>query len=239
MKRLIEKIVFASFIINSLLVISTVLLPVWIIAIPDFFDKYIFFLKTSPYKHFYTFVNLAIITHWIYCLWFLFKYDKYSKSIFPLFFFNFLYAPFYYYRVKIKKRPLRNKINRPERKTVSENSLEENDFEKLTRDSIFRILELWSSKTEQLEIQNSQPDTNLTEELFLQWKELFIAGSDEIKEVFTAKEFELLTQFDKTIFKNYENLNENFVTLNEFVETLDWKELNLLATKILNELNKK
>ena len=101
MKRLIEKIVFATFIINSLLVLAIILLPVWIITIPDFIDKYIFFLKANPYN-FYTFINLAIIIHWVYCLWFLFKYDKYSKSIFLLLFLNFLYAPFYYYRVKIK-----------------------------------------------------------------------------------------------------------------------------------------
>jgi len=238
MKRLIEKIVFATFIINSLIVLAIVLLPVWIITIPDFFDKYIFILKTNPYQ-IYTFINLAIITHWVYCLWFLFKYDKYSKSIFPLFFFNFLYAPFYYYRVKIKKRPLRNKINRPESKYVSENAIEEKDFEKLTRDSIIEILKLWSSKSEQIDFQKAQSDINVTEELFEKWRDLFVIDSEAIKSVFCAREFELLNQFDKFIQENKTQINGEYSQLTDFIETSNWKELNLLAKKILRELNEK
>ena len=53
-----------------------------------------------------------------YNLWFFFRYDKYSSSIIFLIFFNAFYSPIYYYQVKIKKRPLRNKIDREKAESV-------------------------------------------------------------------------------------------------------------------------
>ena len=55
---------------------------------------------------------LGSFTNWINCIVFLFKYDRYSKSLIQLFIINALYAPIYYYRVKILKRPLRNSIDK-------------------------------------------------------------------------------------------------------------------------------
>ena len=98
---------------------------------------------------------------------------------------------------------------------------------------------MWSSKTEQLKYQESQTDINVTEELFQHWNDLFIIDSEEIKETFTNQEFEILVQFDKLIQIQYKKLNENFIKINDFVKTIEWKELNLLAIKILKELNKK
>ncbi len=237
--KLFDKIVFASFIVNLIFIISVLFLPAFAIFSPEIFDKIFFSDDRAMFNLIAMPLNFIIVFFWGYCIWFLFKYDKYSKSLLPLFFFNAFYAPIYYYRVKIKKRPLRNKINKPERKTASEISIEESDFEELTRESIIGILELWSSKVEQIKYQESQTDINVTEELFQQWDDLFIIDSKEIKEPFTNQEFELLVQFDKLIHDNYEKLNQNFMKLNDFVETDEWKELNLLATKILKELNEK
>ena len=66
------------------------------------FPKLIFFV-----------LNILTFANWLNCLMFLYKYDRYSKSVIPLLILNGLYAPIYYNRVIIKKRPLRNKI-RPE-----------------------------------------------------------------------------------------------------------------------------
>lgn len=49
---------------------------------------------------------------WIYNIRFFYKYDRYSKAILPLIFFNFAYSPYYYYQVKIKGRPLKNEIKK-------------------------------------------------------------------------------------------------------------------------------
>ncbi|RIJ46728.1 hypothetical protein D1614_17525 [Maribellus luteus] len=237
--KLFDKIIFASFIVNLIFIISILFLPAFAILSPEIFDKIFFSDDRAMFNLIAMPLNFIIVFFWGYCIWFLFKYDKYSKSIFPLFFFNMFYAPIYYYRVKIKKRPLRNTINKPESKTPSANLIEESDFEKMTRESIMGILELWSSKVEQIKYQESQADINVTEELFQQWNDLFIVDSKEIRETFSNQEFALLVQFDKQIHDNYEKLNQNFIELNDFVETDEWKELNLLATKIFKELNEK
>lgn len=237
--KLFDKIIFASFIVNLIFLISVFLMPIIALIIPESFDRFFFSEERTIFNLIAIPLNLIIVFFCGYCIWFLFKYDRYSKSLLPLFFFNAFYAPIYYYRVKIKKRPLRNKINRQGSNTVSENSIEESDFEKLTRDSIIEILELWSSKREQLEFQKSQPDTNVTEELFQQWIDLFLVDSEEIKSVFSTKEFENLVQFNRVVQNSYEKHKGNFISLNDFVETDEWNGLNLSATIILKRLNKK
>lgn len=70
--------------------------------------------------------------NWIYCLRFWYKYDKYSKAIFLLIFPHVLYAPLYYYQVKIKKRPLKNEIRKEPivgNKIQLEDYKNESDFE--------------------------------------------------------------------------------------------------------------
>ena len=237
--KLLDKIVFASFIVNLIFIISVLFLPAFAILSPEIFDKIFFSDDRAMFNLIAMPLNFIIVFFWGYCIWFLFKYDKYSKSLLPLFFFNAFYAPIYYYRVKIKKRPLRNKINRPESKYVSENAIEEKDFEKLTRDSIIEILKLWSSKSEQIDFQKTQSDINVTEELFEKWCDLFVIDSEVIKSVFSTRELELLTQFDKFIHENNTQQNGEYSQLTDFIETSNWKELNLLAKKILRELNEK
>jgi hypothetical protein len=75
-------------------------------------------------------ITLAIITsaHWFYCLWFLFKYDRYSGSLIWLILFNVIYAPIYYYQVIIKKRPLENEIISGQEVEEKKNEIEENNF---------------------------------------------------------------------------------------------------------------
>jgi len=98
-------------------------LPFIAIISTDFFDKLFFNKDKTLLISIVTPLNFILIFHWGYCIWFLFKYDRYSKSIFPLFFLNVFYAPIYFYRVKIKKIPLRNKIIEPDKQTVTENSI--------------------------------------------------------------------------------------------------------------------
>jgi hypothetical protein len=48
---------------------------------------------------------------WVYCIYFFYKYDKYSKGILKIIFFPGLFSMFYFYRVIWKrKRPLDNEI---------------------------------------------------------------------------------------------------------------------------------
>lgn len=49
---------------------------------------------------------------WFYCIYFFYKYDRYSKVVIKLFVLNVAYAPYYFYKVIWKrKRPLENTID--------------------------------------------------------------------------------------------------------------------------------
>jgi hypothetical protein len=41
---------------------------------------------------------------------FCYKFDRYSKNFIPLVLLSYIYTPIYYYRVKIKGRPLINEV---------------------------------------------------------------------------------------------------------------------------------
>ncbi|HLN72121.1 MAG: hypothetical protein ACM3O8_08230 [Methylococcaceae bacterium] len=234
--KLIEKIAYTTFGINVLVIFfAFIIVPVLIVIAPEIFDLLSAHKGLNPYNLTFTILNFAVIFHWVYCLWFLLKYDRYSKSLIPLFFFNALYAPIYFYRVKIKKRPLRNKINIPAKHDKTENSIEESDFNNLTRESLIGILELWSSKSEQVEWQKNQPDTNVSEELFLQWKDLYV-DTKIIMESFNSQELKILAMFDNTIKKSLEKFDGQIPILTVFMETDIWKEINSLAKEILINL---
>lgn len=58
----------------------------------------------------YYFLVIPTIFLWFYNMQFLFRKDRYSKSIIPLLILSFIYSPIYFYKVNIKKRPLINEI---------------------------------------------------------------------------------------------------------------------------------
>ena len=125
----IERIVYITFWINIFVVIFTFIgLPILFIKIPGFIDAWIANNGKNILNITYGILCLAVFFHWIYCLRFLFKYDRYSKSLLPLIFLNVIYAPIYYYRVKIKKRPLWNKIIKPQENTDVDNTISEKEF---------------------------------------------------------------------------------------------------------------
>ncbi len=109
--KLIDRIAYITFWINILFILIMFVLPVITLNIPGLFEKFTANNGMNIYNLPFQILSFAVIFHWGYCIWFLFKYDRYSKSIILLFFLNALYAPIYYYQVKIKKRPLKNKIN--------------------------------------------------------------------------------------------------------------------------------
>jgi hypothetical protein len=236
--RLIEKIAYIGFWINILiLVFSFVGAPILFVSTPDIFEVLSENKGSNPYYLTISFLNLIAFFHWGYCIWFLFKYDRYSKSIFPLLFLNMLYAPFYYYRVKIKKRPLRNKVNIPEEKEQEseqeDHSISDQEFLDLTRENIIRILRIWSSKLEQLELQKVTQGANVTSELIEYWSDYSLADIEVLNEVFIEDELEMLSRFGLEI-SNAENVyNGSFPEIEEFQKTTEWKKLNLLAEEIL------
>ena len=110
-KELLEKILFVSFIINIIFIIIALGQIILMFADPELLIN----IFTNPDNKFligtiYYFFFIPIIFLWIYNIRFLLKHDRYSRSILPLIFFGPIYSPIYYYKVKIKKRPLKNEI---------------------------------------------------------------------------------------------------------------------------------
>ena len=236
--KLFNKIVFASFIVNLIFIISVLFLPVFAILSPDIFDKVFFSNDRAMFNLIAMPLNFIIVFFWGYCIWFLFKYDKYSKSLFPLFFFNAFYAPVYYYRVKIKKRPLRNKINKPtEAVETKGKSISEEEFIDLTRNNVFGVIDLWTSKESQLEYQRGVPMAQVSAELFCQWEDYYFPASDDFRQIFNPAELKLLSEFDEALKAIVDATPKNLPFIDEFIETEEWETMNNKAIEIKNKLN--
>jgi hypothetical protein len=110
-KEIFEKVLFISFLINIVAIIVPIVGFVLIVSIPVEFSAFLNSSKNiGPINTLKLLISIPVIFLWIYNIYFLFKYDHYSKSIFPLIIFNFLYSPYYYYKVKIRKKIFVNNI---------------------------------------------------------------------------------------------------------------------------------
>lgn len=112
--RIKKRVIHICFLINAFQSLSFILLFIGIIPLaiifPDFPKTFFGLFKNKMILGIHSTVTFCSFFNWIYCLRFWYKYDRYSTAIFPLIFPHVLYAPFYYYQVKIKKRPLKNEI---------------------------------------------------------------------------------------------------------------------------------
>ena len=109
-------------------------------------------------------LSIAMIL-WFYCLWFLNKYDKNTNRLIMLLLLNIYYVPFYLFRIRRLKNEYRIKA-------ISED-IYDSKFIKMSRSSIIETLELWTSKERQLDLQETENDVNLAQELFQQWDAMY------------------------------------------------------------------
>lgn len=137
-----EKFVYFCFIMNSILAIGFIALFIAILPLTIFFPKFPELLFHSNENALFVTINIIIsycsIFNWIYCLRFWYKYDRNSLSIIPLIFPHILYAPFYFYKVNIKKRPLKmnKKVPSQEKSVIGKsiNLVEYEDEQEFNRD---------------------------------------------------------------------------------------------------------
>jgi len=237
--KLIDKITYVTFWINSVAILFYFIgLPIIAMTIPDAFDKITANKRQNPYNIAMTVVSMVVFFHWIYCIWFLFKYDRYSKSIFPLFFLNAIYAPIYFYRVRIKKRPLRNKINKPKQDIKTEDiSITDDEFVDLTRNNVLGVIDLWTSEKCQLDYQKDVPIAQVSSELFCQWEDFYYPDSSDFKQAFDKDELEILAEFDKALNETADKTPENTLPIEEYIKTKEWIDMNKKAIEIKNKLN--
>lgn len=172
-------------------------------------------------------LSIAMIL-WIYSIWFLNKYDKNTNRLIMLLVLNIYYVPFYLFRIRKIKKEIRVKA-------ISE-EIYDLDFIEMSPNSIIENLKLWTSKEIQLELQDSDNDLNLLQELFQQWENNYRIDNKIIEEAFNDSEKELLKTFDESIMTCNEKFKGDFPQLDEFQKTNDWKVLNQLAIEIYKEI---
>jgi hypothetical protein len=141
---------------------------------------------------------------------------------------NIYYVPFYLFRIRKIRKEIRVKA-------ISE-EIYDSDFIEMSRNSIIENLKLWTSKEIQLELQDSDNDLNLLQELFQQWENNYRIDNKIIGEAFNDSEKELLKTFDESIITCNEKFKGDFPQLDEFQKTNDWKVLNQLAIEIYKEI---
>ncbi len=107
-----DKIGYVTFCISIAAVAVFLLLFPAFIVFPGLIRKIVDNNGLNAYNITVWLIFFGAAVNWFYCIWFLLRYDRYSFSIILLFLLGILYSPVYYYRVIIKKRPLRNTIGR-------------------------------------------------------------------------------------------------------------------------------
>jgi hypothetical protein len=109
------------------------------------------------------------------------------------------------------------------------------------RKNIIGLIELWSSKEEQLEYQKNVPIAQVSAELFCQWDDYYHPETKAHKLAFSEKETEIIDLFYQKIelVSEKKNPEDWFTYIDDFILTNDWIELNKLAKETLNNLNSK
>ena len=234
--KFIDKIIYYFFWIHILVILSQFATIPLFISNPELFNS-IFF---GEYRELMegVMIPLALIstTFWLYCFWFYMKYDSCSNKWFALLFFNAIYAPIYYYEVKIKKRPLLGRDSNKKEPESTVNEITETEFIELTRQNVFNVIDLWSSKESQLDYQKEVPIAQVSAELFCQWEDFYYSDSNDFKQAFDKKELEILSDFDKALKDTADKTSQNPPSIEEFIQTEEWIEMNKKAIEINEKL---
>ncbi len=235
--KLFDKIIFYLFLIHVFtIIVQFASLPFFILN-QELMESFIFGEKRELYHKILMPLTLTSTSFWVYCLWFYMKYDSRSNKWFLLLFFNWIYAPIYYYEVTIKKRPLMGHDNNKVDLKENDNGITDYEFIELTRTNIINVLNLWASKSVQLELQKSIPKDEIARELFDYWCDYSMADSEIISDSFNPKEIDLLSEFDIQISNIAKKYKGEFLDIEEFQKTPDWNLLNKLAKDITRKLN--
>ena len=114
--------------------------------------------------------------------------------------------------------------------------ISENELAKRLRQNVFDVLELWTSKDEQLTYQENVPIAQVSSELFNQWEDFYYPDSDSFTLAFDKKERQILSDFDKILNHICDKTIGNLPYITDFVKTNDWLIVNQAAADTLRRL---
>ncbi|TGD70528.1 hypothetical protein E4634_21000 [Mangrovimicrobium sediminis] len=108
------------------------------------------------------------------------------------------------------------------------------------RKEVFDVLELISSKEEQLDYQEKAPIAYVSAELFNQWEDCYQIPKDQdwYQEEFTKEELAIFQEFDKSLEVVADAIPQNPPDIRDFVKTSEWEQLSNAATCAINKLRK-
>jgi len=107
-----------------------------------------------------------------------------------------------------------------------------------SRNELFEQLELMSSKDEQLDYHAKVPIAYVSDELFWGWASAYqdIKELDWFDGIYTSQELVILKSLDVHVKRIRLPLPKHLPTIEEFIETPEWKELAKVAKDALNAL---
>ncbi len=115
-------------------------------------------------------------------------------------------------------------------------TISDSEFTKLTRESIISLLELWSSKEQQLDYKNAYPELNVAEELIMQWNDSYTPDLPDFASSFRPKELKALALFNVEIKRYFTEHESAIPDYSIFVTTNAWSKMNAIAVEVLKEL---
>jgi hypothetical protein len=117
--------------------------------------------------------------------------------------------------------------------------IDDKELAKRIRQNVMSILELWSSKEEQLEYQKNVPIAQVSAELFCQWADdTYHPESRQFKLAFDEKEREILADFDKIFNYVSDKTPINLPDIADFMKTTEWKIVNEAAIETIKKIKK-
>ena len=117
--------------------------------------------------------------------------------------------------------------------------IDETELTKRIRQNVLNVLELWSSKEEQLEYQKNVPIAQVSAELFCQWADdTYHPESRQFKLAFDERERDILADFDKTFNYVSDKTPNNLPDIADFVKTTEWKIVNEAAIETIKKIKK-
>lgn len=120
---------------------------------------------------------------------------------------------------------------------MDEEIISDEEMASRIRKLVLDVIELWSSKEEQLEYQKNVPIANVSSELFGQWDLLYNPEDRLFKMAFNESELKQLADFEKVLTRETTRVSPyNVPDIELFVYTLEWREINKEAIELLKKL---
>jgi len=106
------------------------------------------------------------------------------------------------------------------------------------RKEVFEVLELISSREEQLAYQHKVPIAYVSAELFNQWEDCYqiLKVQEWYSEAFSEIELLILKEFDRDLEVIAKSTPQNPPEIHEFIKTKEWEQLAIAAKNTLDKL---